>query len=185
MKKIIGAITFLILVGCNPKIPKNDDQNSSKEENIENGDFPLSNYFKITKVFSGEYNKQRGFDMDFEIMNISDYKFSSVDLHGDTYCKLKNSDKICQSTVQTIDWVVDNKKNNWPHQIVNWEPHTTRRISFTCPTWCSATFDRTPEELNLILRINAISIDKEIEGIFVNYDILPLWQERQVKEGLR
>lgn len=167
----------------------NENQSSSNEENSDNEDLPMSKYFKITKINKVEYGENKSykagvFAMDFELTNTSNYKFSTVVLRADIFYKMKNSDQLCQATVQFNEM--------HPKSIENWEPNTIKKINFItpcsgCPGGCIyATYDRTPEEITLVIKVDrAISVDAELEGIFAKYDLLDLWKDRQVKEGLR
>lgn len=189
MRKFILALTIIIVIGCNTK--KSTDSNhdsvsyNANEDNSTNNDLPASIYFKVVKINTSQYIGDGVFEMDFDLLNNTDYKFSSVNFSGDIYVKMKNSENICDSPVQHDDWK-PYSDDNYGNHILNWEPHTIKHIYFLSRAYCINTYDRTPEEITLIIKIRkAISIDAEVEGAFAKYDLLDLWKERQVKEGLR
>jgi len=210
MKKFILGFTILVLFGCNQTKTTKDNQsqniasnNSDKNNSINNelpannffdsdendsirAEFPARNYFIIDKINFSRYIKNGQFEMDFDLLNNTDYKFSSVNFRAEIFSKMKNSDIICRSTVQFDDWKPKSTINYVPHHILNWEPNVIKHVYFTCYPLCNSSYERTPEEITLVIKIaKAISIDKEVEGAFVKYDLLDLWKERQVKEGLR
>lgn len=157
----------------------NENENSS-----ENKDSQISTYFKVTKINKLQYIKNEQFEMDLDVINNSKCKFSSVILRADIFYKLKNSDQICQSTVQ-FDKIS-------PREIKNWEPQTTKHIYFITPSsgepgGCrTATYDRTPNEITLEIQVErAISVDEELKGVFSRYDLIDVWKDRQVIEGIR
>jgi hypothetical protein len=162
-------------------IPRSNFFDSDEVRN----DLPASKYFKIDKINFSRFIKDGKFELDFNLLNNTDYKFSSVNFHADIFSKMKNNDEICQSTIQFDDWQPHSTINYVPHHIWNWEPQTVKHVYFIGSP-CIRSFERTPEVLTLVIKISsAISIDSEVEGVFAKYDLLNLWKEQQVKEGLR
>ncbi len=156
----------------------------TEEDTSANIDLPASKYFKVDSIFNAQYLENSKFEMEFEILNNTDYKFSKFELFVQILYVMKNSNSVCESTVQ-YDALE-------PRYVENWEPHTKIRFHFITPSWGSAggcfdaQYNRTPEKITLVLKpFPAISVDLEVEEPFAMYDLLPLWKERQVKEGLR
>ena len=191
MRKIIFGLAIILLTGCNQKKSTDTAQNQdtvrydSNEENSANNELPASNYFKITKVNFARYLKDGQFEMDFDLLNNTDYKFSRVRFSADIFYKMKNSDDGLQATVQNNDWQPYSDNGRCDH-ILNWEPMTTKHIYFISRYGGCSSYERTPDEITLIIMIsNAVSVDFEIEGAFAKYDLLELWKGKQVEEGLR
>jgi len=182
MKKLLLFI-LIFSFGCNQP---NSTSNKSDDNNSENNTFPTNEYFQISSISKAHYIEESKFELEFDISNNSNYKFSVFSLNADIYYKMKNSEDICRSTVQ---W--DDMK---PVQCVvrDWEPHTTKHFYFTspcggCPGGCGgADYNRTPENIVLEIKIdNATSVDEEVKGVLARYDLLDLWKEKQMEEGLR
>ena len=159
-------------------------RNRSGTGTLTNTDLLASNYFKVDNISKFQYIDKGKFEMEFDILNNTDYKFSKFDLLVQINYKMKNSDEICVSTVQ-----FDALK---PQFVENWEPHTKTKFYLISPCWgcgggCfAAQYERTPESITLILKpFHAISVNLEVEDPFAIYDLLPQWKERQVKEGFR
>jgi len=147
---------------------------------------PASRYFKIEEITKAEYLEDGIFEMEFYVLNNSNFKFSSFLGLIQILYKMKNSDEYCTTTVQLYSY------ENKDLIIKDWEPNTIKSIYFitpckTCGGACfSASYNRTPEEIILVLSIiKAISVDIEVEGAYAKYDLLPLWKDRQIKEGFR
>lgn len=159
--------------------------NNTKENTSTSMDLPASKYFKVVSITKVQYIEDAKFEMELEILNNTDYKFSKFELFAQILYKMKNSDDTCTSTVQYDAYN--------PRSVENWEPHTKIKFYFVTPSWGSgggcitAQYDRTPEKIVLVLKPfpAAISVDLEVEGPFAMYNLLNLWKERQVKEGLR
>lgn len=182
MKKLL-FIMLIFLFGCNHS---SSTSNKSEEDNSESISFPTNEYFQITSVSKGRYIEHSKFEMEFEITNVSDYKFSLFYMGVDIYYKMKNSEEYCLTTVQADDME--------PHHCIvrDWEPHTTKHFYFVSPGYGSpaacyaAQYSRTPEEIVMEIIIDdAISVDTEVKGVLVRLDLLDLWIERQKQEGLR
>ena len=200
MKKLINlfdVILFstIIFCSCNTDNSQSNEsfnnstnaETNQNNDNISNAyaDLPASKYFKIDSIIEYKYISNGKFEMKYIILNNSDYKFSTCLLRNQIFYKMKDEKEICTTTIQDND--------TYPsYRIENWEPHTKKQIHFISPCksclgacWL-ANYERTPESIELVLQIlKAISVDVEVEGAFAKYDILPLWKERQVKEGLR
>ena len=160
-----------------------DESINSSNDNSTNTDLPMSNYFKIEKIFNVKYDN-RGFEMDFDLLNNSDYKFSSVNFHAAIYYKLKDGNSELHNVAQHDAWLPYSHDGSGNH-VLNWEPRTIQHIYFRIEP-CFTDYRRTPEKLMLLLKVeNATSVDAEINGNFAVYDLLDLWKEKQVKEGLR
>ena len=122
--------------------------------------------------------------MEVEILNNTDYKFKNFVLSARITYKMQNEEVSCERSAQHDEIT--------PNVIESWQPHTPKTFSFTIDhhgqLGClKVNYDRTPESIELVLEpfIKAISVDKEVEGPFAIYDLLPQWKERQAKEGLR
>jgi hypothetical protein len=196
MKKIIFGLMLITLVGCNQKKSTEENQNQNTENNsnsIENdstntnNDLPMSNCFEVKKINTMKYLNNGHFEMDFELVNNTDYKFSSVSLSAYISSRLKNSERNSITDVQAVDWKFFNLKDSeFLYNIVKkWQPHTSKHIHFICYA-SDGSFDRTPEEIELVLEASAISVDVEKEkGAFAKYNLLDLWKEKQVEKGVR
>ena len=162
-----------------------EEANNTEEDTSTSMDLPASKYFKVVSITKVQYIEDAKLEMELEILNNTDYKFSKFEFSAEILYKMKNSDDTCISTAQY------NACN--PRYVENWEPHTKIKFYFVTPTSGSgggcitAHYDRTPEKIVLVLKpfLRAISVDLEVEGPFAMYNLLSLWKERQVKEGLR
>lgn len=163
---------------------ESSNNNYNKEDTSANIDLPASKYFEVINVTKAQYLESAKFEMELEIINNSNYKFSKFILSAVIHYTMKNSDYVCTSTVQYDAYN--------PRSVENWEPNNIYKFYFVTPSWGSgggcmdAQYNRTPEKIVLVLKpFTAISVDLETEDTFAMYDLLPLWKERQVKEGLR
>lgn len=145
---------------------------------------PASEYFKVVNITKSQFIENGQFEMECEILNNTNFTFSRFDLYAEILFTMKDSDEICTSTVQ-----FDKCK---PDFVENWKQYTNIKFYFVTPCWScgggcfSAKYERTPEKIVLVLKPHpAISVDLEVTEAFATYDLLPLWKERQVKEGLR
>jgi len=196
MKKIIFGLMLITLVGCNQKKSTEENQNQNTENNFNsiendstntNNDLPMSNCFEVKKINTIKYLNNGHFEMDFELVNNTDYKFSSVSLSAYISSRLKNSERNSITDVQAVDWKFFNLKDSeFLYNIVKkWQPHTSKHIHFICYA-SDGSFDRTPEEIELVLEAGAISVDVEKkDGAFAKYNLLDLWKQKQVEKGLR
>lgn len=161
-----------------------EDNLTNIEEDIINPEIPASKYFKIDGITKMRYIEDGIFEMELEILNNTNYKFTKFVLYIQILYTMKNGDNICESTAQYNEIK--------PRLVENWKPHSKMKFYFRTPSSGSrggcydAEYNRTPEKIVLTLKpFPAISVDLEVNEPFGMYDLLPLWKERQVKEGLR
>lgn len=195
MKNLIFGLILITLAGCNQKKSTNYNQNAENGSNsVENdlpstnNDLPMCNYFEVAKINTMKYTNDGKFEMDFELANNTDYLFSSVSLSAYFSLRLKNAENNVIINVPQVMWSFYNLKDSEFsfNTIKKWQPHTSKHIHFTYYIKSSdVSFDRTPDEIELVLEAGAISVDIEKEGAFAKYNLLDLWKKEQVEKGLR
>lgn len=197
-------LLMLLLLGCNQPSSKNNKENNNTQgkdysisrqpstssdaqyNSSEANNFPSNKYFQIANVKKAQYIKGGDFEMEFDVMNMSDVTFSEFGLSAKIYYKMKDKDDLIEVPIQFMDI---KPKNGI---VKNWMSKTTKTFSFitrvSSISWAYSEikYNRTPENILLKIKITkAISIDEEIDGILKEYTLLDLWKERQKVEGLR
>lgn len=182
-KSILLLIPFIIFSCFNQNSSqkaKNDESDEKKQEsNLEK--FPASKYFEIVNFNKARFVDKCTFEAEIELLNKSEYKFSKFELYS-TLNFLTKDGFECETAIQRDAYK--------PNKIVDWEPNTTRIISFSSLGTgfyggCGIGYDRTPEGIIITFKADAISIDKEIYDNFARYNLLPQWKEKQALDGLR
>ena len=193
MKKLLPVLLLFTLVSCSNQNsnPKNSDEIKETETNKETDELSPSKYFKIAKINKARFyqdNEKKGrFEIDFDIINKSNYSFSSHDLNVDIICKAKG----------TEDWnvlpiPVFTDKRGWKetegYKGKFWEPNSIINLHFNTEytQMGNFTFTWTPKEVYLDLSMSAVSVDVNFYNKkFTKINILDEWKQEQVIEGLR
>jgi len=140
---------------------------------------PTSQYFRIEKIYTSQFLDDGRLELEIDLKNIYQYKFSKFYLSATTFIKLKNKKDYCKSYSQSGDDIVE-------YRFFDWQPGQIKRLKiytpcFVCMGGCYALsgFNRTPEEIYIELSTSAISIEDEPEGVFARFDLMDLWKKKQ------
>ena len=186
-----------------------DSTINTKQNNDPNLDpnFPLTSFDSAEFVFDSAYSKPKSnYSVFLSIINIKNntnskiiqfqitafikIKFKGEDyiyLPGDGFVKDDDSYDIYFDRTLCFD-------KNKISSSTPWHPNETKTFTFktfeelVC-SWKHISinpymFERTPEEVSLIVKYKAINIDKEYKNI-LRYNILDQWKDFQTKLGLR